>query len=182
MEIRQFIFRKVAAHQPPRVKQYHNYYNIKTVLIIFESDYIERNTQLKNMIAKLKADGKEVDAWGYVDKKQTTTSTIAQFRTIGRSDVNLFYKPRKEKIAEMTSKHYDLLLDLRLKPCVPLQYLTLYANADLKAGADITENALMQDVKLLDFMVKIPSHEGEPTDNDTQLLFDELLHYIQIIK
>lgn len=182
MNLRQFIYRQIAKRQPARAKVYRNFNDVKSILIIFESDYIERNTFIKNALAKLKEDGKNAEAWGYVDKNDSTTSTIAPFRIICNNDISkLTHIPKKESLSEMLSQHYDLLIDLRTKPCIPMQYMTLYANADLKAGADI-EDAESCKVRPLDFMVKLPQTDDENPEPDPQTLFNEIIYYIRTIK
>ncbi len=180
MNLRQRIFRRRANKQQTRAKKFRNYYQVHTILIIFESDYMERNEMIQSFINQLKNDNKDVEAWGYVENKDSTTSSIRPFRIIGRKDVNIFHVPRKSALADMAHDKYDLILDLRLRPCVPLQYMTLNIDADLKAGADLACDSHFK--RILDFMIKLPEHEGEPTEQDVKLLFDDLIHYLKVIK
>ena len=179
MNLRQDYFKRKVRKQQPRVKLYRNYEQISSALILFESDYTEQNGVIISLINRLKADGKTVDAFGFVGKKLTTTSSIRPFNVIGLNDVNLFHVPHKNVVANLRSTHYDLLLDLRLHACVPLQYMSLFADADLKVGADLEEE--MQ-TKVLDLMIKIPLHELEPTEDDVRRLFEEQIRYLKIIK
>jgi len=180
MDIRQRIFERRMQKVAPRKKNYRTYKDIKSVLLIFEDDYIEHNNVIEQMISRMKNDGKDVVVWGFRNKKKNTSPINGVNRVVERKDINLFHIPHREVIVEMLSKRYDLLIDLRLHPCVAMQYLTLYANADLKSGADISMVA--DQLKLLDFMIKLPQHEGEPTENDLVMLFDEIVRYLNIIK
>ncbi len=180
MDIRQRIFERRILKVVPRKKQYRTYDDIKSVMLIFEDDIIEHNEIIEQMITRLKNDGKDVVVWGYRSKKKNNTTISGLNRLVERKDVNLFHIPHREVIVEMLNKRYDLLIDLRLHPCIAMQYLTLYVNADLKSGADIPMSTAQ--IKLLDFMIKIPKHDGEATEKDLQLLFDEIIRYLMIIK
>lgn len=177
----QFIFRWYAKRKSLRSKKYRNLSQIKSVIIIFESDFMEKNTLVKGFIEQLKQEGKDVDAWAFVDKKETLTSTIAQFRIIGQKDINWLKIPRQKAIADMTDKHYDLLIDLHINQNITNQYLTLFANAELKVGVSLQ---VYTDVKpnVLDFMIKLPEHSGAATETDTTELFNQIIHYLKIIQ
>ena len=89
MNISQYIFRRKAS-KLKRESKYHSFADTRTILILFESEYQERHTQVKQLIKELQKEGKEVTAWGYVDKKQAVTAVLRDFRVLDRQSYTLF--------------------------------------------------------------------------------------------
>ena len=171
MKISQYIFNRKLRKQK-RESKFHTFQDVHSILILFESEFHERHVQIKQLIKELQNEGKEVTAWGYVDKKQAVTAVIRDFRVLDRQSYNLFHQPKKALVEELQKMHFDLLIDLNTNPqLLELRYLTIYADADLKTGLAGYEEPYIHDML-------ISLNNDNP---DTTLLFDQILKYLKMI-
>lgn len=163
-----------------RNKQFVNYDKAKTILLLFESNYSEKNPETKGIIQSLTADGKKVTAWGYVEKKNITSPAYPEYRILNQKDLGIFQKPHEQLIQELIRQEYDLLIDISTKRFVALDYVVLHANAKCKAGMKKTE------VNLYDFAVDLESHlkenEIQPDDLEYSFLYKQILFYLKNIQ
>jgi hypothetical protein len=157
-----------------------NYSQAKTILLVFESHYSEKNTETKRIIESLTADGKKVVAIGYVDKKNSISATYPEFRILYKKDIGLFERPAKQILCELVNNEYDLLIDITNNRILPLEYIVLHANAKCKTGMQ------KSNLNLYDFAVDIENHLKE---NDIQVddlkfsfLYDQILFYLKSIQ
>ena len=93
--LRERVFRRAQRNNLPSQVVFPSYANIRKVFILFESDVLERNSQIKQLVRELQSDGKTVTAWGFVDKKQVNSAILRDYRILGRQDVNLMGKPKE---------------------------------------------------------------------------------------
>ena len=171
MNISQYLFLR-KQRKLKHDSKYHSFKDVHSILILFESELQERHTQIKQLIKELKNEGKEVTAWGYVDKKQAVTAIIRDFRVLDRQSYTLFHRPKKSLIEELQKMHFDLLIDLNTDAeLLELRYLTIYADADLKTGLAGYEEPYIHDML-------ISLNKDNP---ETTLLFDQILKYLKMI-
>ncbi len=198
-KLNQFVFkRRLTKHlqENSRNKRYVDYKNASTVLLIFESDYIEKNRFIRKAIEQLTSDGKKVFAWGFLDKKITTTAILPTFKILDRKSLDWLGCPKETYLKELMEMEYDMLIDLSLKEILPLQYVKMYANAAFKAGMSQSTD------ELLDFVFKVPPREEPEEDateeerkkiefqdlneslfhTDQQYLFEQLIFYLKKIE
>ena len=168
--LRERAFRRAQKGNPPSQAVFPSYANIRKVFVLFESDVLERNTQIKQLVRELQADGKTVTAWGYVDKKQVTSAILRDYRILGRQDVNLMGKPKSYELQDLRSEHFDLLISLNMNNIMPLRYLSLYADADFRVGM-VTNEPYENN-----FMVAVPDDQ-----KNLVYLFDQLMLYLRKI-
>jgi len=163
-----------------RNKQFVNYDKAKTILLLFESNYSEKNPETKRIIQSLVADGKKVTAWGFVDKKQIISPAYPEYRVLHPKDLVLFKKPNETLLQELLRTEYDLLIDISTKRFIALDYIVLYANAKCKAG--MNKNKL----NLYDFAVDIDTYleekEIQVDDLDYAFLFNQIIFYLKSIQ
>ena len=162
-----------------RERRFISYDKAKTVLILFESDQIEKNPTIRKIISSLQDDGKKVSAWGYIDKKVINTAIFPDFRILNNDQTDFFRKPVLSYLNELENHSYDLLIDLTLKPLIPMQYIAMYTKAILKTGIH------KSDLNIYDLVMDVESlmTPAEKTENDaaTETLIDETYVYDQII-
>ena len=162
-----------------RERRFITYDKAKTVLILFESDVIEKNPAIRKIISSLQDDGKKVSAWGYIDKKVINTAIFPDFRILNNDQTDFFRKPLVSYINELENHEYDLLIDLTLKPLIPIQYIAMYTKATFKIGIH------KSDLNIYDFVMDVESLMSpvEKTENDepAEILVDETYVYDQII-
>ncbi len=198
-KLNQYIFKRRVSKflkETGRTKRYVDYRNANTILLLFVSDYIEKNRFIRKAIELLTVDGKKVFAWGFLDKKMTSTAILPTFKILDRSSIDWFGCPKAPYLKELMENEYDMLIDLTLSDYLPLQYACLYANASLKTG----ESRSMDEI--LDFVIKIPQPDPqEMPENDEerrkiefqdlneslfhtdqQYLFEQLIFYLKKIK
>ena len=167
----------------PREHRFVSYNKAKTILLLFESDYAENNQFIHKIIKQMQADGKKVSSWGFIDKKEIETAIFPDFRILHHKQTDLFHKPLESFIEELKSNTYDLLIDLTLKPIIPLQYIELYAEAVFKTGIRKTE------LPVYDFVLDVENVEApdessgsiENTVNETYL-FNQIIFYLKSIQ
>jgi len=180
IDIKQFFFKRALQRMPKREKHFPNYPLISTVLILFESDNIERNKYVKSIIKQLQEDGKEVTAWGFIDKKNIQSAVLRDYRILGSKDINLIGKPKSDLLEEFTWKHFDMLIDLNTNNLLALKYLALYARADFKAGGELAQ--VKEDTTgtpmpyLHDFILQVDSEHNTP-----QYCFEQIMFYLNNI-
>lgn len=169
MKFKDIIF-KIVQKRHVRTPRYQSYASAKTILLLFESDMQERNVQIKALIKQLQADGKEVNAWGYVRKKEAESSVLRDYRVLSERDYTFLGMPQDTIRQEIANRRYDILIDLNMNNLLPLKYLSLYAEADFRAGRQ-TEQPYMND-----FMIDVKA-ESNPA-----FLFDQIIHYLKTIE
>lgn len=182
-KINRFIFNRRAKsflQNFPREKRFVNYDNAKTILLLFESDYSEKNPRIRRIIRSMANDGKKVMAWGFVDKKEITTAILPDFRILHHKDTDFLGKPTATFMHELEELHFDLLLDLTLNEVIPLQYISLYSNVFCKAG--IKKNNL----RMYDFIVDISGVNDNDADNPIELdatyIYEQIIFYLKKIQ
>lgn len=168
-KLKEFIYRQVQKRHP-HAARYQSYRSAKRILLLFESEPIERNLQIKALIKQMQEDGKEVVAWGYVNKKQPESAVLRDYRVLAQQDFNIWGLPKEYERQDLTREHYDMLIDLNVNNLLPLRYLNLYANVDFRAGRQTDEPYLN------DFMIDIKA------EKNPAFLFDQIIHYLKQIE
>ncbi len=157
-------------------KEYKNYNDIKTVLILFESDCYEKNTEIQQIIKELSDEGKQVDALGYVDKKEISTSIRSNFKILGNKDINWLEKPNSTILHKTEKKEYDLLIDFNINSKTPLLYLNAVSNSLLKTG-------LYNDkYNLLDFSIHKEKNIKSEKELEIMDIFQQISFYLKKIE
>ena len=163
-----------------RNKQFVNYDKARTILLLFESNYSEKNPETKRIIQSLTADGKKVTAWGFVEKKHITSPAYPEYRILHPKDLGFFKKPNDQLIHELLRTEYDLLIDISTKRFVALDYIVLYANAKCKTGMK-KNNFNLYDLAM-DIEAHLAEKEIQVDDLDYSFLFNQLLFYLKSIQ
>jgi len=163
-----------------RERRFVNYSNAKTIFLIFESDLFEQNILIRNIIQQLVSDGKKVKAWGFVNKKTSSSLILHDFRILHQGNLSLLKKPEKSILDELTLIESDLLIDLTTTEVIPLKYVTLFANAACKTGLK------KQGINLYDFIVdikpeKLGSDEGDEIV-DANTIYNQIIFYLKSIQ
>jgi len=164
-----------------RNRRFVNYNKARTVLVLFESDAEEKNSNVQDIIRLLQADGKKVTAWGFVNKKDCTTSIMRDFRILHQKQADVFGKPDVAIITELQDMEFDLLIDLSLKPVLYIQYLVMYAKVLFKTGLRKT------DMQIYDFIldaVSTTNVSDEISEHtvDEMYLFNQIFFYLKSIQ
>lgn len=178
MSLKQRIFDYLAKRQPVHEPRFPHMEQPLKLLIIYESDYLERNDAIKSIRQNLLRQQMDVTMWGYAAKKEISTLILPQSRILGLGDYNLLGKPRDYVLTDLQAEHYDLLIDLTTQPCLPLRYLAMYANADFKVGLNLGEG-------IHDMLLSLPDFEpeqGEDAKIEATWLYDQIMNYLTTIR
>ena len=178
MSLKQRIFDYLAKRQPVHEPRFPHMEQPLKLLIIYESDYLERNDAIKSIRQNLLRQQMDVTMWGYAAKKEISTLILPQSRILGLGDYNLLGKPRDYVLTDLQAEHYDLLIDLTTQPCLPLRYLALYADADFKVGLNLGEG-------LHDMLISLPDftpEQGEEAELEASWLYHQIMSYLTTIK
>ncbi len=163
-----------------REKKFVSYDKAKTVLLLFESTYSERNPGTKRIIETLVADGKKVVAWGYVEKKQITSAAYPEYRILHPGDLDLLHKPKQALIAELAEQEFDLVIDITHQQWLALSYVVLFAKSKCKTGMQ------KQGPAIYDFAVDVDAYLVEKNmktdDLDFTFLYDQIIFYLKNIQ
>jgi len=170
MNIKEKIFAYYRRQQPARQAIFPKYDEVRSILILFESDMIEKNDLIKSIRGELLTQDKDVVLWGYCDKKDINTAILPQYRIVGRRDFNLLGAPKEELIKDLQKRPYDLLIDLSQHPILALRYLAMYARADFKAGLSI------HGTDLHDLLISTPAQDSP------QFLYTQIVKYLKMIQ
>lgn len=185
-KLNNYLFKKRAQKYlslTPREHHFVNYKKAKTILLLFESDYSEKNLSVRRIINQMRLDGKKVSAWGFIDKKEVDTAILPDFRILHHKQTDFFHKPLISYINELQYNEFDLLIDLSVTPIIPLEYLALYALASFKTGIRKTE------VPMYDFVLDVKNLQTE-TESEEQFenpvdetyLYNQIIFYLKSIQ
>jgi len=167
----------------PREHRFVSYKKAKTILLLFESDYSEKNQNIHDIINELQRDGKKVTAWGFIDKKEIATAIYPDFRILHHKQTDFTHKPLVSFINELQNLKFDLLIDLTTKQVIPLEYLALYANVSFKAGIRKTKLPIYDFILDID-SVPIETESTEPSETtvDENYLYNQIIFYLKSIQ
>ena len=182
-KINTFLFNRQArklASSAERERSFVSYKKAKTVFLLFESDFTEKNAVIRKIVQMLQLDRKKVVAWGFIDKKQVSTALLPDFRVLNYEHTDFFKKPHASFFRELERYEFDLVIDLSLHSILPLEYFTLFANAKCKIGVKKTETPIY------DFIIDLENHqqtlESSEEELDELFLFNQIIFYLKSIQ
>lgn len=167
-KLKEYLFRYFVRQAGKREAIFPRYEQIRSVLLLYESDYLERNSLIRQISSQLQSEGMTVSTWGYVEKKDITTLILPVGRILGSRDINFFGRPKREVIDDLHKEQWDILIDLSQHDCLPLRYLALEAPAAFKCG-------LKRDDQVLDFMIDMPGEETPEKEAE------QIIRYLKMI-
>ena len=172
MTIKERIFNYLKRREPARKKTFPHYENIRSVLVLYESDYQEKNTVIRDIRDTLLKQNMDVVTWGFLpNKKQIQSLILPQRRILSAADFHWWGTPKQEILTDLDRREYDLMIDLTQQTCVPLHYIALRARASFKTG-----RVLPLTNGIYDFMINMPDE-----DRSQATLFNQIIHYLMII-
>jgi len=180
--IRYFFNKRVKKHlaEDTRERRFVNYNNARSIILLFESDYTEKNHEIRKIIQSIQADGKRVMAWGFINKKETTTAILPDFRVLHHKNADFLGKPLQSFLQELENQDFDLLLDLTVNEHIPLSYVGLYAKAACKAGVRKNEH------NIYDFMIELipqtPTEDKELEEYNATYVYNQIIFYLKSIQ
>lgn len=178
MKLKQYIFDYLRKKMPERNPRFPHLDQPLKILLIYESDPLERNDNIKSIRQELLKRQMDVTMWGYLERKEIVSLVLPQSRILGLGDYNLLGKPRDYVVRDLTAEHYDLLIDLTTRQLLPLRYLAMLAEADFKVGMNLGEGVHDMLISLPDFTPE----QGELAEIESSWLFNQIMGYLTTIK
>ena len=178
MKIKEKIFEYLHKRMPERNTRFPHLDQPLKIMIIYESDVLERNDSIKSIRQDLLRRQMDVTMWGYVEKKEIQTLILPQSRILGVGDYNWLGKPRDIVLTDLQAEHYDLLIDLTTRPLLPLRYIAMYTDADFKVGLNLGEG-------LHDMLISLPDftpEQGEEAELEASWLYNQIMNFLTTIK
>ena len=178
MSLKEKIYSFIARRQPQREARWPHWESVKHVLVLYESDLVEKNPAIRTIRTELQKHHIDAVFWGYVQKKEVQSAVLPQSRIVGMKDFTFLGYPRKELVQDLQQQEYDLVIDLNQSNTLPLRYLCLLADAGFKSGmapiGQLPNTPMVQSP--CDLQIKTQPQETP------EFLFQQILHYLTNIQ
>ncbi|MGM9811102.1 MAG: DUF6913 domain-containing protein [Paludibacteraceae bacterium] len=188
MNLKEKIYSFVARRQPKRDAKWPHWESVKQVLVLYESDLVEKNPTMRTIRTELQKHKIDAVFWGYVPKKEVQSAVLPQSRIVGMKDFNCFGYPRKELVQDLQQQRYDLVIDLNQSDALPLRYLCLLADAGFKSGMAPMEvrspgRTIIRTGKHSEIVQSPCDLQINTQPQETpEFLFQQILHYLTNIQ
>src|ERR1017187_3796836 len=128
----------------------------KRIGLLYNATESEDFEIVKTYVRKLLADKKEVTSLGFVDKKELPAN---QFAKLGldfftRKNLNWYMVPDSPLVTNFINEDFDILINLNIGACFPLQYISADRKAKYRVGQYDIKNAIYYDL-----MIHTPKNE-----------------------
>ena len=188
MSIKEKIYSFIARRQPQREAKWPHWESVKHVLVLYESDLVEKNPAIRTIRTELQKHHIDAVFWGYVPKKEVQSAVLPQSRIVGMKDFTILGFRHKELVQELQQQRYDLVIDLNQSNALPLRYLCLLANAGFKsgmaaggdAGISPTVNGKKGNCQIIQSPCDLQIHT-QPQETP-EFLFQQILYYLTNIQ
>ena len=182
MSLKEKIYSFIARRQPQREAKWPHWESVKHVLVLYESDFVEKNPAIRTIRTELQKHHIDAVFWGYVPKKEVQSAVLPQSRIVGMKDFTFLGYPRKELVQDLQQQEYDLVIDLNQSNALPLRYLCLLAKAGFKSGMAAGGDAGIPGQR--SETIKSPCDlqiKTQPQETP-EFLFQQILHYLTNIQ
>jgi hypothetical protein len=158
-------------HNNSRSREFVNLDAARTIGVVFHHIDPENFGFIKNFVRKLEAEGKKVNAVGYIQKKEIPDFYLVRkgFDFFCLKDLNWYCRPDTPYIQEFLNREFDVLINLSLDRFFPLEYIYALSRARFKAGNRL-DDWHYDDLSL---------DTGE--NRNIPYLIEHLTHYLSII-
>ncbi len=145
----------------------------KTVGILYNASEKADFETVRAFVKKLLSEKKEVTSLGFVDKKELAEN---QFSKLGldffsRKDLSFYMIPKNILVNNFSKGDFDILINLNVENCFPLQYISGISKAKFRVGRYDPANT-----HFYDLMIKTTEHES------LQHFIEQVDHYLTLIK
>jgi hypothetical protein len=179
--IRQYFFNRELS-KCERKSNFRSWNDIHSILLLFESDFQEKNDSVRALIKWCVAEGKKVVACCFVDKKNAESASLDNYVVLDRSKVDWLQKPLNVK--ERVKSKFDVVIDLTDNDVIPLKYVLIWANSDFRCGKNRGEKNNLY----YDFVIEMPKSPIDPKTNRVRLDYDfekelssQIVKYLKMI-
>ncbi|NQY68368.1 MAG: hypothetical protein HRT72_11695 [Flavobacteriales bacterium] len=168
-----YYLKQLLKKAPERRRGYISLFQARTVGIIYDATNREDYSKVKDLIHFLKESQKNVIALGFINSKDPNMQLAPklQFRYFGVEQLNWFKKPQGIEVDNFMEEDFDILIDLSLNFCYPLNYICKLTPAKFKVGI-AQENG----TEYLDMLIDISKKKT------TEFFIIQVKHYLKLIK
>jgi len=149
-----------------REKAYHNLKEIKSVLVLFNTENFEDADYFIQQMKKMR---KKVKAFAFKDKKDSNNYSNISYTIL--TDKDMKGESLVQSVNSLQDERFDLIVDLTLKENLLLLYVLVSVNAPLKVG--FYKHALAVHDMVISFAPGLLP--------DVKELGKQLIHYLSII-
>lgn len=156
-----------------RLSGFKSWNEIRSVLVLFDSDVLEKNSAVNAFVKKMEAEGKLVTTCCFVDKKRSEISENDTRIVLDRSSLNIIGRPKNRHL--LGTKEFDVVIDLTLEQTLALQYVLLWAHTSLRCGKK--KECEIQ----CDFLIDLPERADDHVDKDPDevRLGEQVIRYLK---
>lgn len=159
----------------------------RNILILFESDWLEQNYDMLEMVDEWRAEGRKVSVCQYSDKNGTSQSSLDNFVVIDQKNIDFWGMTTSIAAQRMVEEDmFDIVMDLTTTVRRPLVYLLIEVNAKMKCGK---KSELLK--KVHDFQIEMQMPEFDDSEegiaareeyNERKELANQIVRYLKMIK
>lgn len=178
MSIKEKIYSFIARRQPQREAKWPHWESVKHVLVLYESDFVEKNPAIRTIRTELQKHHIDAVFWGYVPKKEVQSAVLPQSRIVGMKDFTILGFPCKELVQDLQQQEYDIVIDLNQSNALPLRYLCLLTKAGFKSG--MAPIGQLPNAPMVQSPCDLQIHT-QPQETP-EFLFQQILYYLTNIQ
>ena len=132
-----------------RNKKLINLKDAESIGIIYKLHDAENYEEIRQFVKKLKAENKNVKTLGYINAKNTPQYWLPSvgFDYITKKSLDFFYIPKTNSAKKFTNEEFDILINLTVEDCLPIDYITGVSIAHFKVGINESRSGIF------DFMI-----------------------------
>lgn len=109
-----------------------SYKKAKSIGIIYDALEIDSQKVVRQYKNRLLKHGKSVETLAYYDDKNPhDEETMVYFN---RKNLSWTFNPKGSTVENFINTNFDILIDLHLKPSLPLEYVSALSKANLRVG------------------------------------------------
>ena len=130
--------------------------NAATVGILFNATDKDDFELVKKYVGYLRSEQKKVKAIGYLENTYTADLVYSklEYDFFTPKELNLYLKPKINFADNFIKEEFDILIDMNIKNCFPLHYISALSKAKFKIGKFNNDNALY------DFMIEMTEEKN----------------------
>lgn len=119
-----------------KLREFIKFPEAKTIGIIYNATIPQNIDQIHSFARKLEGKGKKVELLGFINlkKPEEIVEKYKDYDFIVKEDVSWYFKPKKFSSSRFIKNKYDILLNLYIQECLPLQYMSAFSDAKFRVG------------------------------------------------
>jgi hypothetical protein len=156
-----------------RKPHYMNFYNIKSIGIVWDASKSEDFIKLSRFHQKMSEQNKEVNIFGFFPGKVLPDQYVGvkYLTCLKIREVDFFYRPAAPETQSFIKTHFDVLIDINFAKQFPLVYVSSLSEAGLKVGLADTDPVSSP----FDMMISLKNHAS------IDIYLDQVLYYLEMI-